>query len=383
MQKTYVGYLRERFWLIGLLISLTANEVSAQTIAKRLLDRFFNDTTSSSNPHVSFYPTIAFAPETSFEFGASALYLYHARNKVQRNRLSQLQAFGFFTLRGQYGLNLDHTIYGDNDRWYFLGKGRVQRFPLLYYGIGPRTKEEHPATVDAFSIQFRERAMRRLRPNFFGGIEIDFQHLSNVEFNQPEGMTHDLPLGSQGTSNIGVGPGFIFDSRANALNPRRGFFAEAAYLNYGQSRQNALSFHNLFVDVRQYYPMRKNQVLAWQVYGNLTSGNVPFNQLALLGGETIMRGYYMGRYRDKFQAAAQIEYRWLPFPFSQRFGAVVFAAVGTVAPAVNQVRFDHLLPTGGTGVRYLLFKKKDVFLRADMGITREGVGFYIMTGESF
>ncbi|MBD2702087.1 BamA/TamA family outer membrane protein [Spirosoma sp. BT702] len=382
MRKPYSSSFVRHLLLIGLFMGQSA-DVLAQTLVKRLFNRFLNDTTSSSNPHVSFYPTLAYAPETSFELGASALYLYHANNKVQQNRLSQLQAFSFVTLRGQYGLFLDHTIYGDNDRWYFLGRGRIQRFPILYYGIGPQTKPDHPATVDAFSVQLRERAMRRLRPNLFGGLELDFQHLSHIEFEQPEGMTHDLPLGSNGTSNIGLGPGLIYDSRPSALNPRSGFFGEVAYLNYGQSRDNALSFHNLFADVRMYHPMRKNQVLAWQVYGNLTSGNVPFNQLALLGGETIMRGYYMGRYRDKFHAAAQIEYRWLPFPFSQRFGAVVFAAVGTVAPAINQVQFNHLLPTGGTGIRYLLFKKKDVFLRADMGITREGVGFYILTGESF
>ncbi|GAB3690045.1 BamA/TamA family outer membrane protein [Spirosoma flavus] len=382
MRKPYSNYFVRHLLLIGLFIGSSV-DVLAQTLVKRLYDRFLNDTTSSSNPHVSFYPTIAYAPETSFELGVSALYLYHARNKVQRNRLSELQTFSFVTLRGQYGLFLDHTIYGDNDRWYFLGRGRIQRFPLLYYGIGPKTKSGDPATVDAFSVQFRERAMRRIRPNLFGGLELDFQHLSNIEFEQPEGMTHELPLGSNGTSNVGLGPGLIYDSRPNALNPRSGFFGEVAYLNYGQSRSNSLSFHNLFADVRGYHPMRKNQVLAWQVYGNLTTGDVPFNQLALLGGETIMRGYYMGRYRDKFYAAAQVEYRWLPFPFSQRFGAVVFAAVGTVAPAINQVQFNHLLPTGGTGVRYLLFKKKDVFLRADMGITREGVGFYILTGESF
>ncbi|UFH56273.1 BamA/TamA family outer membrane protein [Spirosoma sp. KNUC1025] len=360
-----------------------SDQAEAQSLVKRLVDHFLNDTTSAARPHVSFYPTLGYAPETSFEFGLSALYLYHARNDTLHNRLSEIQAFSFFTLRGQYGINLDHAIYGDNDRWYFLGRGRIQRFPLLYHGIGPHAESSHPATVDAFSIQFRERAMRRLRPNLFGGLEVDFQQLSRIDFQQPDGHAHDLPIGSQGTSNLGLGLGLIYDSRPNALNPRKGFFAEIAYLNYGQSRSQSLSFNSLFADVRMYHTLRPNQVLAWQVYSNLMTGDVPFNQLALLGGENTMRGYYMGRYRDKFYSAAQVEYRWLPLTFSRRFGAVVFAAVGTVAPSLSQFQLDHLLPTAGTGVRYLLFKKKDVFLRADMGITREGIGFYILTGEAF
>ena len=374
--------LLSQLLLIALFLGLSGRAMS-QTFFKRVINRFLNDTTSAAKPRVLFYPTIAYAPETSFEVGLSALYLYHVRNDTLANRLSEIQAFGFFTLRSQYGLNLEHAIYGNKDRWIFLGRGRVQRFPLLYYGIGPRSKPTHPATVDAFSVQFRERAMRRLRPNLFGGLELDFQHLSQIDFRQPEGTAYDLPLGSQGTSNLGLGLGLIYDSRPNALNPRKGSFAEIAYLNYGQSRSNSLSFTNIFADIRMYHPVRPNQVLAWQVYGSLMVGNVPFNQLALLGGENTMRGYYMGRYRDKFYAATQIEYRWLPFPFSRRFGAVVFAAVGTVAPSLDQLQFDHLLPTAGTGIRYLLFKKKDVFLRADMGITREGVGFYILTGEAF
>ncbi|WP_420150626.1 BamA/TamA family outer membrane protein [Spirosoma sp.] len=366
----------------GLFVGLPDCAVS-QTLVRRVIDHFLNDTTSPAKPRLLVYPIAAYAPETSVELGVSSLYLYHAKNDTSLNRLSELQAFGFVTLRGQYGLNLENAIYGDKDRWFFLGKVRIQRFPLLYYGIGPASHGKHPATVDAFSILFRQRAMRRLQPNLFGGLEIDYQHLSRVDFKQPENLTHDLPLGSQGTSNLGLGPGLIYDSRPNPLTPRKGFFAEVAYLDYGPSRGSTLSVNSFIADVRGYHTVRPQQVLAWQVYGNMMTGNVPFNQLALLGGENTMRGYYWGRYRDKFYAAAQVEYRWLPFPFSKRFGAVVFAAVGTVAPELNKVQFSHLLPTAGTGIRYLLFKKKDVYLRADMGVTREGVGFYIFTGEAF
>ncbi|MCK8490633.1 outer membrane protein assembly factor [Spirosoma sp. RP8] len=375
------------YWLTLLLFTALLAGIPypsrSQTVVKRLFNRFFNDTTSSADPHVSFYPTISYAPETSVEIGVSALYLYHANNDVKHNRLSEIQAFSFVTLRGQYGLNIDHTIYGDRDRWFFLGRGRLQRFPLLYYGIGPDTKPDHPATIDAFSIQLRERAMRRIAPNLFGGIEVDYQRLSSVEFNQPEINTHTLPVGGLGTANLGFGVGFVYDSRPNVLNARRGAFAELAYLNYNRSRGSSLSFSNLSMDVRLFKTVRPGQVLAWQAYGVWANGNVPFNQLALLGSEIIMRGYYPGRFRDKAYAATQLEYRWLPFPFSRRFGGAVFAAVGTVGPAPGQIRLDKLLPTGGAGVRYLLFKKKDVYLRADVGVTQEGVGFYILTGEAF
>lgn len=135
--------------------------------------------------------------------------------------------------------------------------------------------------------------------------------------------------------------------------------------------------------MRSFHDMGNQQVLAWQVYGQFLKGTVPFNQMSLLGGDMMMRGYYQGRYRDRNQLSAQVEYRFLPLPFSRRFGAVVFGGMGTVAPSVDDFRAKYARFTAGAGVRYLLFRKRDIFIRLDVGFTREGPGFYLYTGEAF
>ena len=96
-----------------------------------------------------------------------------------------------------------------------------------------------------------------------------------------------------------------------------------------------------------------------------------------------MRGFYTGRYRDKNYIAAQAEYRFLPFDFSKRIGASVFIASGAVAPSIGQFSIRNVLPSGGVGLRYLIFPKKDIFLRFDVGFTKEGPAFYIFSGEAF
>jgi hypothetical protein len=78
-----------------------------------------------------------------------------------------------------------------------------------------------------------------------------------------------------------------------------------------------------------------------------------------------------------------VEYRMLPFAFSNRLGAVAFAGASVVAPTVNAYRLSNTQLAGGAGLRYLLFPKKDIFLRLDFGFTREGMGFYFFTGEAF
>jgi hypothetical protein len=350
---------------------------------RRFVNKAIADTTAPGKSSFRVYPTLAYSPETSFEFGFSSLALFQAKNDTL-NRLSEVNAFTFITLEGQYGIWLDNAIYGDRDKWFFLGKTKFQRFPLLYYGIGPNTENREPALIDANYVLVRQRVLRKLIPNLFLGPEVDYQQLYNTRFNQPEnGNEFDQPLGSNGGKNLGLGAALVFDNRHNVLNVRDGKFAELAFLTY---RRDLLSDHNFYgfnLDIRSSHPTNSRNVFAWQVVGNFMSGNVPFNQLALMGGEMIMRGYYSGRYRDKNMIAAQAEHRWLPFKFSRRFGGTVFGAAAVVAPKVNEFSWKNIHPSGGVGLRYLLFPKKDIYLRLDVGFTKDGPGFYLFTGEAF
>ena len=102
-----------------------------------------------------------------------------------------------------------------------------------------------------------------------------------------------------------------------------------------------------------------------------------------MGNEMLMRGYYTGRFRDRHYYAAQAEYRWLPFPFSKRVGGAAFVSAGAVSPSLDMLSTRQIRLAGGAGLRYLIFPKKDIFVRLDAGFTREGVSFYIFTGEAF
>ena len=348
----------------------------------RTVQKIFGEDHPPGKPQFLIYPTLGYAPETSLEIGASALALYYAKNDYEHNRLSELKLFTFFTTRRQYGLWIDHSLYGDRDKWFFLGAIRQQRFPLLYFGIGPDTEGDHPNLIQADYTLIRERVLRNLAPNLFLGLEIDFQRLYNSEFERPP---IPEPLGVEGTANLGLGLGLVYDSRQNVLNEREGFFAEIAFLNYSTIWGSAYNFRGIYWDTRKFFPVTadKKQVLALQAMGSFLQGDVPFNQMALLGGDIIMRGYYLGRYRDKNYVAAQMEYRFLPFPFSKRLGAAAFFSAGMVGEKVGDLSLNKLLPAGGAGLRFLLFPQKDIYVRLDLGITAEGTGIYFFTGEAF
>lgn len=360
--------------------------ISAQTSSEpwfnRMLNKFTKDDRPPERPRFVAYPTLAFSPETSWEIGVAASLLFHAKNDYEHNRLSEITAFGFVTVRSQYGVWFDNAVYSDQDRWLFLGKLRVQRFPLFYWGIGPGAPKADPIIVDGNYQLFRQRVLHQIKGNWFAGLQGDLQNLGDVDFggDQP---SKPLPEGANGSLSVALGPSLVFDSRPNMLNTREGWFAEMSWLHYSHLLGSDYAFDVLSAEIRRYHQLSPNRVFAWQLYGSSVQGNAPFNMLSLLGSEMLMRGYYTGRFRDRQYYAAQAEYRWLPFHFSKRIGGAVFLSTGAVAPAIDRLSAQDLRLAGGAGLRYLIFPKKDIFVRLDAGFTREGVSFYIFTGEAF
>jgi hypothetical protein len=368
------------------LFFLPTIHVAAQreNFIRRYINKIINDTTDIREPQFMAYPTLAYSPETSWEFGISSLFVYYAR-KDTTNRLSEINGFTFYTLENQYGAWFDHALYTHENKWSFIGRFRYQNFPLLYFGIGPGTSSQFEARVDAQQLNIKERALKKISKNIFAGLEVDLQRLASVNFIPHGQNVIDKPLGYQGSTNLGFGGGILYDNRHNVLNVREGGFAELALLQYDKKWGSDFSFTTILSDNRIYKSISKNNVLAAQLFGQFSIQQPPFNQLSLLGGESLMRGYYTGRFRDRNQIASQVEYRFLPLPFNftKRWGAAVFGGTGTVFNNFKSLSTKDFVFSGGAGVRFLMFPKKDIFSRFDVAFTKEGSGIYIFIGEAF
>jgi hypothetical protein len=349
---------------------------------RRYVERIIGEGEDPTAPKFINYPTLAYTPETSWEFGISSLYVYSAKRDLS-NRLSEIKAFTFYTLEKQYGISLDHALYTDRNRWFFYGRVQGQSFPLFYHGTGRDAPTKVQSVVEGQYLQLRERILREAWPSVYVGLELNYQTLNRVRYvdSTPEFTTPEV--GAAGSNNLGLGLGILYNDIHNAMNPREGRYSEWAFLNYGSGLGSDFTFTSWIIDNRVYLPVGGNSVLAAQVYGEFTGGNPPFNMLALMGGQSLMRGYYLGRYRDRNLLAGQVEYRILPFPFSKRIGASVFLATGQVYGDDHAFSWQQFLPTGGAGGRFLLFPDKDIYTRLDVAFTREGRGYYFSIGEAF
>lgn len=355
-------------------------EAKSQSWASRALNQMFNDTLNPEKPKAIVYPTVAFSPETSWEIGVASVLVYYAKQDTT-NRLSEISGFTFFTLEEQYGAHFEHAFYTDKNKWYALGNLKTQSYPLLYYGIGPEISGEPLAIAYANFTLIRERLLRKIKGPLYIGFEVDYERLSQVDMEWLDPEVVRAPVnGQDGYSNLGLGFGLVYDSRHNVLNVREGFLSEIGYLMYRNEWGSTNNLNTLFLDNRIHIKTRKNQVLGAQLLGQFSEGDVPFNQLSMIGGEFMMRGYYLGKYRDKNMLSFQMEYRWLPFPFSKRLGGALFAGLGSVSPTLD---FNKKLWTTGMGLRALIFPKRDIYTRIDVGLNPEGYGIYFFIGEAF
>jgi outer membrane translocation and assembly module TamA len=93
-----------------------------------------------------------------------------------------------------------------------------------------------------------------------------------------------------------------------------------------------------------------------------------------------MRGYYEGRYRDKYYVALQGECR---LRLTRRWGLVGWAGMGDVAGNLDSFRLTSFKPTLGVGVRFALDPEEVLNVRADFAYGRNTNGVYFNAKEAF
>ncbi len=170
------------------------------------------------------------------------------------------------------------------------------------------------------------------------------------------------------------------DTRENIIYPTSGgnyqFGASLSDRFFGSD----YDFTSLSLDLRQYVSVFPSQVFALWGLGIVSTGTHPFDQLPQLGGESLLRGYFAGRYRDRDLMAVQAECRVRAW---WRFGVVGFAGAGQVSHELSGLRLDEFWTAAGFGIRFLLFRDEGLNLRADWAFGQNSSGFYLGIGEAF
>jgi hypothetical protein len=134
------------------------------------------------------------------------------------------------------------------------------------------------------------------------------------------------------------------------------------------------------LDINNFFEMKnKRDIIGVRLYTGIGSGDLNFNQQFVVGNNDI-RGYTENKYRGKQIIALQGEYRWNP---KEKLGFVGFAGVASVFSGINENDNGKLLPSVGTGFRYLVFPKNHMNVGMDFAAGVGDWGIYFKIGEAF
>jgi outer membrane protein assembly factor BamA len=150
---------------------------------------------------------------------------------------------------------------------------------------------------------------------------------------------------------------------------------------FGRTIGSDFAFNRFSLDLRKYIRFSYSRCLALQTTFLFQSGDPPFWRMGLLGGSAEMRGYYLGRYRDRNMINLQAEYRWVPVLW--RLGLVAFAGLGDVASTLGGFDLGSFKLAYGLGLRFVFDPKQRLHLRLDFGFGKGTSGVYFTAGEAF
>lgn len=360
------------FYFALILLFSFLTELSSQT-----------DVDTSETDGVTFfgYPYAFYTPETNFAVGAGGM-MYFRTSKIPGLNLSSILLSGYYTINKQYSLTLAPELYFSQNKYLVRGEFTFGKYLDKFYGYGSNSEEiENPDyfTQDfGVNLNFQADVSER----FEIGAIYDYLNTNVIDKENNPFLLNDAVLGSNGGISSGLGIKFVWDSRDYIYLPTSGGLYIFSVIYYDKVLGSDFKFNDYLFDLRRYFKLAKGHLLTVQLYGNFTGGEPPFYEMPRLGGSVTMRGYFEGRYRDRYFVTAQTEYKtWLVKKW--KLGVVLFGGIGDVAYNFTDFITRDFKYSYGFGFRYVFDEKERLTVRADFAFGKNTSGVYFAMQEAF
>jgi len=329
-------------------------------------------------------PAIATSPETSLMLGGVLIRQFKPKNAGSETRSSTMLVSAIYTLKNQILCSFLPDIILPNESWILTGNYYINYFPDKFWGVGPNTKNSDEISVIFTQINLEQSFLKQIKPTLYIGPQIRWSRLSGVKFKDTEGNRINAPdiNGAKGSTSAGLGFIARWDKRNSILTPTKDYYLNLSLLFNPAFLGTSNPYNSFQLDARRYFDLRKNghTVIALQTITRFISGSPPFRDMAVIGGDKIMRGYYEGRYRDNNASQIQAEFRQ---QIAGRFGFTIFSGFGNVWNNFRDFSVSNTKWASGIGLRFDMNPRDTNNLRLDFGIGQHTTGFYLMFGEAF
>ena len=350
------------------------------------VDSLFNE---NSKTWVAI-PIINNNPTMKTGFGANAMYLFKLKKKDKLSPPSSIGLTGFYTTNNSYVIIPRASFYwSENKNRMFVGAGSVAISHRHSYS-------DESLNCTDITLVYKESWMffwveydRKIIGNWFLGgsfsgskVNYSFDQGSDEENAFTEEFFKQKGITDKFMANVGLK--LSFDNRDYIYYPTKGYQVVVNPRFYQKWLGSDNNYVNTVVKFIGYFSLRSNMVLASQLYGGFSSGDVPFAGYQNYGTRFNLRGYPGGKYRGKYMTTLQAELRWR---FYKRFGAVIFAGTGSIwGDETEDVKFmeRNWLPAAGLGARFMISREKKINIRLDYAVGVDGnSGIYFGMMEVF
>jgi outer membrane protein assembly factor BamA len=330
-------------------------------------------------PNLVGYPILFYGPETRLGFGAAGFLTFKLNKFDTLSRTSQINLGGAYTLENQILSYASFDLWTTSNNYNITGEIGYYRYFYDFWGVGTEPKQ-----IERYSLIFprlRLEAVRKIFRGFYAGIKYTFDDFDITEREEGGRLIQNLYPGTRGGTISGLGGVVKYDTRNSNFYPTKGYKLLASYERFDELIGSDFNYNLTWINLIRYFDLKKDKVIAANIYGRFAQESVPFFHMSQIGGNKRMRGYYQGYHRDKQMVGWQVEYR---MPVIWRLGFVAFAGNALVSESINSLAIKNTKTTIGTGIRFEIDQERKVNVRVDYGYSSDNTsGFYITVGEAF
>lgn len=343
-----------------------------------------DDSISGKQWSVIPVPMVFYTPATDWAFGPALFIRSSLQDSCASCNASFTRLYGYYTLSKQWFARLDGELWWGGDDFKFRYDVNYSVTPFRFYGIGNETPASQREPFAQDRILMRLELSRRLLSDrqMYAGVLIDWQSWQDMKVATGGLLDTANITGQHGGRSLGWGILLNYDTRDHIYYPRNGWYTDVLWSWYNALWGSDFNFAVLQWDVRKFWPVAKRQAIGWQLYSQVTAGEVPFQRLASLGSENWLRGIVRGRLLDKVSLSTQVAFRT---PLFWRFGLNIFAGVGRVGETLTDLtRLSGYHVAYGLGGRFTFDRSENINARFDIAYSPlDGLNYYFTIREAF
>lgn len=371
-------------WLLLLGATLASMSASAALPDRQAIDEVLgklgadNQYDPAKGINWSVLPGPFYTPELKLGLGTAVAGIYRVDPRDTRTQNSSISFTGFVSSSGALGLGFKSYTFFTDDRWRVFVDGAVSKVPTDFWGIGYNAAQGDGQKYNNDSVSLHPQVLGQLVDNLYLGVGWDVSALhADVDDPQP-GDTFSRYGATTRPLSSGATVSLSYDSRDVITRPQHGHYLSLEYSYFDPALGSDTHFTASQWQYNYYHSLDEKTVLAFDLWGRFTNGDVPWDRLSMAGDDNRLRGYYQGRYRDKDVVSTQLELRK---SLTWRHGYVLWLGAGALGSSPGDLTSHPLLPTVGAGYRFQV--KPDMNIRLDLGVGRSSAGFYFQVAEAF